>query len=69
MAYPKKGRYLLCPPLQDRIEIIKNLEMVDGVIDIPNDDKFDDAGGALFKLMSALILLIQKLLLQTAAIE
>ena len=46
----KKGRPFM--PFQDRIEIIKNLEMVDGVIDIPNDYKFDDAGGAIFKLMS-----------------
>ena len=46
----KKGRAFM--PFSERIEIIKNLKMVDKVIDVVNDDKNNDAGGAIFKAFS-----------------
>ena len=46
----KKGRAFM--PFNERIEIIKNLKMVDKVIDVVNDDKNNDAGGAIFKAFS-----------------
>ena len=39
-------------PWAERVEIIENLSMVDRVIEVMNDDQFDDAGGAIFKLLS-----------------
>ena len=46
----KKGRPFM--PFKERCAIIENLSMVDQVIEVMNDDKFDDAGGAIFKLLS-----------------
>lgn len=46
----KKGRAFM--PIQERAEIIKNLSMVDAVCPVLNDDKVDDAGGAIFHVMS-----------------
>ena len=46
----KKGRAFM--PIAERCEIIKNLKVVDNVIDIPNDDRVDDAGGAIYKAMA-----------------
>ena len=46
----KKGRPFM--PWKERCAIIENLSMVDQVIDVMNDDRFDDAGGAIFKLLS-----------------
>jgi len=43
----KKGRAFM--PMKERSEIIKNLKMVDYVIDVVNDNKVDDSGGAIFK--------------------
>lgn len=45
----KKGKPFM--PFKERCEIIKNLSMVDRVINVMNDDKFDDAGGAIHYLM------------------
>ena len=39
----KKGAPFM--PFDERCEIIRNLKMVDRVIDVMNDDQFDDAGG------------------------
>lgn len=46
----KKGRAFM--PFEERCEIIKNLSVVDRVIPVMNDDKYDDAGGAIHYLMS-----------------
>jgi len=46
----KKGRPFM--PFIERLKIIKELSIVDDVISVDNDDKFDDAGGAIFKLLS-----------------
>ena len=46
----KKGAPFM--PWAERVQIIENLSMVDRVIEVMNDDKFDDAGGAIFKLLS-----------------
>lgn len=46
----KKGRAFM--PFSERMEIIANLSMVDKVIPVINDDKYDDAGGAIHYLMS-----------------
>ena len=46
----KKGAPFM--PWAERVEIIENLSMVDRVIEVMNDDQFDDAGGAIFKLLS-----------------
>jgi cytidyltransferase-like protein len=46
----KKGAPFM--PWAERVKIIENLTMVDRVIDVMNDDQFDDAGGAIFKLLS-----------------
>lgn len=46
----KKGRPFM--PFKERCEIIKNLSMVDRVISVLNDDKFDDAAGAIHYLLS-----------------
>jgi len=46
----KKGAPFM--PFNERCEIIRNLKMVDRVINVMNDDQFDDAGGAIFKLLS-----------------
>ncbi|SVB04646.1 uncharacterized protein METZ01_LOCUS157500 [marine metagenome] len=43
----KKGRAFM--PMKERCEIIRNLKMVDKVIDVVNDHKVDDSGGAIFK--------------------
>lgn len=43
----KKGRAFM--PMNERSAIVKNLKMVDRVIDVPNDDKVDNSGGAIFK--------------------
>lgn len=43
----KKGRAFM--PFQERATIVKNLKIVDKVIDVVNDDKVDDSGGAIFK--------------------
>ena len=39
-------------PLIERVEIIKNLSMVDSVCPVIDDDKVDDAGGAIFHTLS-----------------
>jgi len=44
----KKGRPFM--PFEERAEIIRNLSMVDRVIHVMNDDKYDDASGALHYL-------------------
>jgi cytidyltransferase-like protein len=46
----KKGKSFM--PYAERISIIKNLSMVDKVIPVINDDKFDSAGGAIFHTLS-----------------
>ena len=46
----KKGAPFM--PWAEHVEIIENLSMVDRVIEVMNDDQFDDAGGAIFKLLS-----------------
>ena len=43
----KKGRAFM--PFKERATIVKNLKMVDKVIDVINDDTVDNAGGAIFK--------------------
>ena len=43
----KKGRAFM--PFQERATIVKNLKIVDKVIDVVNDDKVDDSGCAIFK--------------------
>lgn len=46
----KKGRSFM--PYKERINIIRNLSMVDKVIPVLNDDKDDSAGGAIFHTLS-----------------
>ena len=46
----KKGRAFM--PIYERAAIIRELECVDDVIPVINDDKYDDAGGAIFHLLS-----------------
>src|SRR6056300_218066 len=46
----KKGAQFM--PYKERVQIIKSLKMVDGIVPVMNDDKYDDAGGAIFNLMS-----------------
>lgn len=46
----KKGRPFM--PFEERAEIIRNLSMVDRVIHVMNDDKYDDASGAIHYLFN-----------------
>lgn len=46
----KKGKAFM--PMHERVSIIRNLSMVDGVCPVINDDVFDDAGGAIFHVLS-----------------
>ena len=46
----KKGKPFM--PFEERIAIIGALDVVDDVTFVMNDDKFDDAGGAIFHMLS-----------------
>lgn len=46
----KKGKSFM--PIHERVSIIRSLSMVDGVCPVINDDVFDDAGGAIFHVLS-----------------
>ena len=46
----KKGRPFM--PFEERMAVIKNLSVVDKVIHVMNDDKYDDASGAIHHLFS-----------------
>jgi len=46
----KKGQPFM--PMRERVEIIKNLSMVDSVCPVLNDDHLDDAGGAIFHVLA-----------------
>tara|TARA_B100000900_G_scaffold109087_1_gene91024 strand:- start:5914 stop:6693 length:780 start_codon:yes stop_codon:yes gene_type:complete len=46
----KKGKEFMS--YKDRCNIIKELSCVDSIVPVLNDDKFDDAGGAIFHLLS-----------------
>ena len=46
----KKGRPFM--PFEERVAVIENLSIVDKVIHVMNDDKHDDASGAIHYLFS-----------------